>query len=68
MAVPLLAGCSAPVDLTRVLQVSDVSGGYFDAGLVDGRNKIVPSITFRIKKSTDELVQERELVKSLLPT
>ena len=54
MAVPLLAGCSAPVDLTRVLQVSDVSGGYFDAGLVDGRNKIVPSITFRIKKSTDD--------------
>jgi hypothetical protein len=31
-----------------------VSGGYYDAGIVDGRNKIVPSITFRIKKSTED--------------
>jgi len=54
-AVPLLAaGCGKPVDLKQVLQVADLSGGYHDAGIVDGRNKIVPSITFRIKKSTDD--------------
>src|SRR4029453_5613965 len=51
---PLLAGCSKPVDLKQGLQVTDMSGGYHDAGFVDGRNKIVPSITFRIKKSTDD--------------
>jgi len=53
--LPLLAaGCSKPVDLKQVLQVTDLSGGYHDAGFVDGRNKIVPSITFRIKKSTSD--------------
>jgi hypothetical protein len=50
----LAAGCGKPVDLKQVLQVSDVSGGYHDAGLVEGRNKVVPSITFRLKKSTDD--------------
>ena len=56
IALPLTmaAGCSKPVDLKQVLQVTDVSGGYHDAGIVDGRNKIVPSITFRIRKSTDD--------------
>jgi hypothetical protein len=53
--IPLLAaGCSRPADLKQVLQVTDMSGGYHDAGIVDGRNKIVPSITFRIRKSTGD--------------
>jgi hypothetical protein len=54
-ALPLVAGgCSKPVDLKQVLQVTELSGGYHDAGIVDGRNKIVPSISFRIKKSTED--------------
>jgi hypothetical protein len=53
LALGLAAGCSAPVDLKQVLQISELSGGYRDAGVVDGRNKIVPSISFRLKKSTD---------------
>ena len=48
-----ITGCAAPVDLKQVLHVEDVSGGYRDAGIVDGRNKVVPSITFRLKKTTD---------------
>jgi hypothetical protein len=52
--VPLLAGCAKPVDLKQVLQVTDLSGGYYDAGIVEGRNKIVPSVTLRIKKSTED--------------
>jgi len=53
--LPLLAaGCGKPVDLKQVLQVADVSGGYHDAGVVEGRNKVVPSITFRLKKSTED--------------
>lgn len=53
LAIGLTAGCSAPVDLKQVLQISDLTGGYRDAGIVDGRNKIVPSISFHLKKSTD---------------
>ena len=47
-----LAGCSATVDLKRTLQVSDVSGGYYDAGVVNGRNKLIPTITVTLHKST----------------
>lgn len=50
----LTAGCSPPVDLKQALQITDVTSGYHDAGIVDGKNKLVPSITFRLKKSTDD--------------
>jgi hypothetical protein len=46
------AGCSKPVDLKQALQVTDVVTGYHDAGVVAGKNKLVPSITFRLKKQT----------------
>ena len=49
-----LWGCSAPVDLKQALQVTDVTPGYSDAGIVDGKNKIVPAISFRLKKSVDD--------------
>lgn len=49
----LTAGCGHPVDLKQALQVTDLTGGYHDAGIVDGRNKLVPTLTFRLKKSTD---------------
>ena len=47
------AGCSRPIDLKQVLQIADLSGGYSDAGIVDHKNKLIPSITFRLKKTTD---------------
>ena len=43
----LVAGsisCGPRVDLKQALQVTDVSTGWFDAGIVDGKNKLVPSI------------------------
>lgn len=52
--VALLAGsaaCGRPIDLKTSLQVADPSTGWFDAGLVDGKNKLVPSITFRLKNT-----------------
>jgi hypothetical protein len=61
-AVSLLAAsCGKPVDLKQALQVADESAGYHDAGIVDGRNKIVPSITFRIRKSTDDSLRPLSL-------
>jgi hypothetical protein len=48
------AGCSRPVDLKQALQVTDVTSGYFDAGVVDGKNKLVPSVSFKLKKSVDD--------------
>jgi len=48
------AGCSPPVDLKQALQVTDVTAGYFDVGVVDGKNKLVPSVSFKLKKSVND--------------
>ena len=49
----LVPGCGAPVDLKQGLQVTDVSSGWFDAGIQNGKNKLVPSVTFKLKKNPD---------------
>ena len=47
------ASCSQQVDFKQTLKVTDVSGGWFDFGIVDGKNKLVPSVTFKILKPAD---------------
>src|SRR5436305_12551674 len=65
LILPLLAlvfaGCSRPIDRKQVLQITDVSGGYADAGIVEGRNKLIPSITLRLKKTTDASIRPLSL-------
>jgi hypothetical protein len=48
-----LSACSPRVDLKEALQVTDLSTGWFDAGIVDGKNKLVPSISFRLINTAD---------------
>lgn len=43
------AACGPAVDLRQGMQIVDVSTGWFDAGLVNGQNKLVPSISFKLK-------------------
>jgi hypothetical protein len=43
--------CGKAVDLKQATHITDVSSGWFDAGIQDGKNKLVPSITFRIQKN-----------------
>jgi len=54
-------GCSKPVDLKQALQVTDLAGGFHDAGVVGGKNKIVPSLTFRLKKNTSDSLRPLSL-------
>jgi hypothetical protein len=62
LAVTLTAGgCGPNVDLKQTLTITDVLGGYYDAGVVNGRNKIVPSVTFTIDKNTDASVSPLQL-------
>jgi hypothetical protein len=55
------AGCSKPVDLKQALQVTDLTGGYHDAGVVGGKNKIVPTISFRLKKESSDSLRPLSL-------
>ena len=48
------AGCGPDVDLTKGLQVEIVSTGWFDVGVVNGQNKLVPSVSFRLKNVSDQ--------------
>lgn len=52
-AAACVNACGPPVDLKQALQVTDVSTGWFDAGIVEGKNKLVPSLTFKLKKNAD---------------
>lgn len=44
------ASCGGPsIDLTKAVKVTDVVTGWYDAGVVAGqKNKLVPSISFRL--------------------
>lgn len=49
------AGCASPVDVPSALELTQLSSGWFDAGLDSlGRNKIVPSVSFRLENETDD--------------
>lgn len=44
--------CGSPADLKQTTRITDVSSGWFDVGVQpDGKNKLVPSLTFRIAKN-----------------
>ena len=49
----VLSGCGPSVDLKQALQITDIAGGWHDAGVVSGKNKLVPSVSFRVKKNGD---------------
>ncbi len=47
------ASCNRSVDIREAIEVVDASSGWYDAGIVDGKNKIVPSVTFKLRKKSD---------------
>lgn len=51
--LPLVASCTPGVDLKKTLQITDATGGWYDAGVVQGKNKLVPGVTFRLRKTGD---------------
>ncbi|MFA5911735.1 MAG: hypothetical protein WC815_23395 [Vicinamibacterales bacterium] len=50
-------GCGASVDAVAALEPVDVVTGWFDDGIIEGgKNKLVPSVTLKLRnKTTEEL-------------
>jgi hypothetical protein len=48
------AACGPTVDLAKGLKITVVDSGWFDAGIVNGQNKLVPAISFRLKNVSDQ--------------
>ena len=51
------SACTRQVDIKQTFRVTDLSGGYYDAGVVDGKNKLIPTVSFRIDKNTSEEIR-----------
>jgi hypothetical protein len=47
------AGCGPSVDLTHGVTVEAVSTGWLDAGLVGGQNKLVPTVSLKLKNVSE---------------
>lgn len=52
-----LAGCGGPtIDLKTALQTAELSTGWLDQGVVDGKNKIVPTASFKFKNVSNQTI------------
>jgi len=62
-AVVMLAGCGgSAIPINDALSVEDITTGWLDAGLDNlGRNKLVPTISFRLANDSDESVRVLQL-------
>ena len=57
------AGCNRNVEVEKVLKVTEVHTGWYDAGIqADGKNKLVPSISLRLQNASPEPVRSVQLV------
>jgi hypothetical protein len=50
------AGCARTRNVEDDLKLVDVKTGWYDAGIVAGQNKIVPSITLKLQNVSDESI------------
>jgi hypothetical protein len=48
--------CGPAPDVGKAVQIADVTTGWFDAGITNGQNKLVPSVTFKLKNVSNEPV------------
>jgi hypothetical protein len=49
----VVAGCGDRVDVREALEVTDITTGWYDVGIVAGRNKLVPSVAFRVRNTAE---------------
>ena len=55
-------GCNRGVDPVTVLEAHDVITGWYDAGIVEGnKNKLVPSISLRLRNKSGEPVRSIQI-------
>src|ERR687895_2796792 len=59
----MLSGCgsSASQDISALIEPVDVKTGWFDAGVEDGKNKLVPAVTLTLRNVSREPVANVQL-------
>jgi len=46
--------CAPAVDLTKGLAVTILNAGWYDLGIVNGQNKLVPTVTFTLRNTSEQ--------------
>ena len=54
LALTTSVACGPTVDLTKGLQVTIANSGWYDLGIVNGQNKLVPTVTFTLHNTSDQ--------------
>src|SRR4051812_31723271 len=54
LAIVIATACGKPVDVAKAVQVDVATSGWRFAGVVDGKNKIVPSVVVTLKNVSGE--------------
>jgi len=60
LVVFLVAGCRSR-EVEKDLTITDVHSGWYDAGIVDGQNKLVPSITLKLRNISSEPISRVQI-------
>jgi len=61
LACGATAACRKAIDPVAVLEPVDVVTGWFDAGIVDGKNKLVPSVSLKLRNKGGEPVRSVQI-------
>jgi hypothetical protein len=54
LALVSTMGCGPTVDLTKGLAVTIENSGWYDLGIVNGQNKLVPTVIFTLRNTSDQ--------------
>jgi hypothetical protein len=53
VALITFPGCgAADIDVATSIKIGNITSGWFDAGIVDGKNKLVPSASFTVTNTS----------------
>lgn len=55
-----LAACESR-EVEKVLKVTDVDTGWYDVGVVNGENKLVPSVSFHLQNVSAEAIENVQI-------
>jgi hypothetical protein len=61
----LAPACGGPaVDLKQGLKIDIVDTGWFDVGIVDGKNKLVPAVSFKVTNVSNQKLVSLQMMAS----
>jgi len=61
LAAALLVGSCTSREVENDLRITGVETGWYDAGIVDGQNKLVPSVTFSLENVSQEPIEDVQI-------